>query len=319
MTTNAPIEIMITGRLVGGHPMDQRVVTDDKTGQPKMQADNVTPRTEAYIGVAVAKAGEQHWNQTEWGAKIYQAAQRDWPNGEYGAPTFAWKVIDGDSMIPNKKGRKPAEREGWAGHWVIQCSTGIAIKCYHPGRYDPHQQIQNKAEIKPGDYCRVLINCRGNNPSKSPGVYLNPTLFELSRAGIEIVLDSGPSAADVFGGSQAQLPPGAQVDPNAQSAPVPTPAPATPGVPNAAPAPAPVTQGVSTPAPAGAAPQVSPAPDILTPTPGTAAAAPPPTPAPAPAPAPAAPPKTYNVNGTQYTAEQLKASGWDDAQIATLG
>lgn len=313
MTTNAPVEIMVTGRLVGGHPMDQRVVTDDKTGQPKMQADNVTPRTEAYVGIAVAKQGEANWWETDWGQKIYNTAQRDWPNGEYGAPTFAWKVVDGDSAIPNKKGKKPCEREGWPGHWVLHCSTGIAIKCYHPGRYDPTQQIQNKAEIKPGDYCRVLINCRGNNPTQSPGVYLNPTLFELSRAGIEIILDSGPSAADAFGGTVAQLPQNAQVDPNATAPAVPA-TPATPGAP-AAPAQtpaAPAAPATAPAAPGAPAPAVQPATDILQP--GTAPAAPP---APA-APAPTAP-KTYNVQGQNYTAEQLKASGWSDEQIAALG
>ena len=28
-------------------------------------------------------------------------------------PTFAWKIVDGDSQTPNKKGRKPCENEGW--------------------------------------------------------------------------------------------------------------------------------------------------------------------------------------------------------------
>jgi AsmA protein len=40
--------------------------------------------------VAIPKAGEAHWNQTEWGQKIHQQAVADWPNGEYNAPAFAW-------------------------------------------------------------------------------------------------------------------------------------------------------------------------------------------------------------------------------------
>ena len=254
MTTNAAIEILSPiGRLVGGHPMDPRVVTDDKTNQPKMQQDGVTPRTEAYVGLAVAKAGETHWNQTEWGQKIHAAAVRDWPNGEHGAATFAWKVTDGDSQVPNKKGKKPCDREGYPGHWIINCSTGIAIKCYHVGRYDATQQIQNKNEIKPGDYARVLINCRGNNPSQSPGVYLNPALFELARAGIAIQLDSGPDAGAAFGASTGQLPAGAMVDPNVTAPATAGPGPAAAPAPATAPAPtAPATDYTNVPAGPGA-------------------------------------------------------------------
>lgn len=202
------------GRLVGGHPMDQRPNTDDKTGAAKMQKDGVTPSTSAYVGLALPKGTETDWKQTPWGQQIYQAGTMGWPNGEHGAPTFAWKVTDGDSPVPNKKGKVPNQREGWPGNWILHCSTGIPIKCYHAGRYDPTQQIQNRAEIKPGDYCRLVLNARGNAPSESPGVYLNPTLFELSRPGVEIQLDNGPSAADAFGDSAPVLPANAQVDPN---------------------------------------------------------------------------------------------------------
>jgi hypothetical protein len=279
------------GRLVGGHPMNSNAVVDDRTGQPKLQADGVTPRTEVYLGVAIPKAGEAHWNQTEWGQKIHQQAVADWPNGEYNAPAFAWKIVDGDSQVPNKRGRKPCEREGYPGHWILNLATGLPVKCYHAGRYDPTQQIQNKNEIKPGDYCRVLVTCRGNNPSQSPGVYLNPSLFELTRAGVEIVLDTGPSASDAFGGSAPQLPPGAQIDAAVQA---PAAAPAIPQ--QATPAAAPPVQQA-----------VAPAPDFLNP-PGAAPAA------------PAAPePVRYLVNGQAYTEAQLLAApGWTAEHIAAL-
>lgn len=231
------------GRLVGGHPMVANPVIDDRTGTPKLQADGVTPRTEVYFGLALPKDGEAHWNQTEWGAKIYQQAVADWPAGEHAAPAFAWKIVDGDSQVPNKRGRKPCDREGYPGHWVLSLATGLPVKCYHSGKYDPTQQIQNKNEIKPGDYCRALVVCRGNAPSQSPGVYLNPSLFELSRAGTEIILDNGPSAAEAFGGGAAT-----------------TPASNPPGNPGAPPA-----------------TEVAPAPDFLNPpgAPGGAAAPPP--------------------------------------------
>jgi hypothetical protein len=254
-------------------------VTDQKTGAPKFQQDGVTPRTESYLGVAIPKGPEQHWNQTEWGAAIWNKAATDWPRGESGAPSFAWKITDGDSQIPNKRGRKPCEREGYPGHWVLQLSTGLPIKCYHAGKYEPIHQIQDKNEIKPGDYCRVLVSVRGNGPSESPGMYLNPHLFELSRAGVEIILDTGPSAADVFGGAAPQIPAGAQTAP----------------VPQTVVQPAPVPQTV-----------VQPAPDFLNP-PG------------ATTPPPAAPAQAMRlVNGQAYSEDALRAGGWDDAQIHAL-
>ncbi len=209
------------GRLVGGHPMEMHQVIDQLTNKPRMQADGVTPRMELYIGVAIAKGQETHWNQTPWGQQIYQAGVADWPNGEHGAAAFAWKVADGDSQIPNKKGKKPCDREGYPGHWVLNCSTALPLRCYHANKYDPTQQIQNKNEIKAGDYCRVVINCRGNGPCQSPGVYLNPALFELSRPGVEIILDNGPVAADAFGGGAANNGPVPGAVNNAPVAPAP--------------------------------------------------------------------------------------------------
>ncbi len=202
--TQQAIEILTPeGRIVGGHPMVSSIVKDTRTGQPKMQADNITPRTETYIGLAIPKAGEQSWQQTPWGQLIVQAATQGFPNGEYQGPNFAWKVADGDSQVPNQKGKRPCEREGYPGHWIINCSTGLPVKCYNVGKYDAIDQIQDQNTIKPGDYGRLLINCRSNESAQSPGVYMNPSLFELTRAGVLIVLDTGPSAAEVFGGAQA--------------------------------------------------------------------------------------------------------------------
>lgn len=262
------------GRLVGGHPMRANPKTDNN-GAPKMGHDG-KQIMETYVGIAIPKGSETHWNQTDWGRKMHAIAVRDWPNGEHGRGDFAWKVIDGDSTIPNRNGIAPNTREGYPGHWVINASTSLPVRCHHAGRYAPHEQIQNEKEIKPGDYCRVLLDVKGNGPSQSPGIYVNPVLFELTRAGVEIVLSGGPSAADVFGTSAAVLPANAQVDP---------------GVATPAPAPAP------TPAPAPAPAPVAPAPDFLNP------------------PAAPAPVERFNVDGQVYTREQLRGFGWNDAQI----
>jgi hypothetical protein len=211
------------GRLVSGHPMEPQQVRDNN--DKPLIGDNGQPVTQRYIGVAIPKGAEVHWNQTEWGAKIYAEAQdpvHGYPNGEIGQPSFSWKIVDGDSTVPNKNGNKPCEQEGYKGHWVIMMSTRIVYNCYHVGRYEPMQAIQNKAEIKRGDYCRVMCTVKGNKPSKkgnkpskTPGVYINPQMFELSRAGIEIVTTGNtPAAASVFGGSTPVIPTNAAVDGN---------------------------------------------------------------------------------------------------------
>lgn len=192
------IDVLLSGRVVCGHPLrrspikkDNQPVIDQLTGQPK---------TETYFAVAVPKAGEQHWNQTEWGQKIYAQALADWPNGEHQRPTFAWKIEDGDSTIPNTANKKPCDREGWPGNWILHLKTTFHVECYNVGNYDPLHQITNEQEIKCGDYCRVFITVRGNRSTQTQGMYLNPSKFELSRAGEPIVSQSGPSASDVFGG-----------------------------------------------------------------------------------------------------------------------
>jgi len=320
-----PTDVMITGRLVGGHPMVMSVVKDDKTNLPKLQKDKVTVRTSAYIGVAVPKGIEPDFKLTEFGKVFLAEAQVGWKNGQWQHPTFAWKVTDGDSVIPNKKGKIPNQREGYAGHWVIHCSTEIPVKCYHINKYDPTQQIQSKDEIKTGDYCRVVLTVKPNDSDQSPGLYVNPILFELSRAGQQIVTGDGPDAAAAFGGSAPVLPPNGAYD----TAVAPPAGPGVPPAPGLVAPPAPaepkyLVNGVeytlsalkaanwtdaqiAAATPVGASPPVpiapptAPAPDFLTP----------------PA-APVAPPaeERYFVQGKVYTKSQLVGFGWTAAQIA---
>jgi len=259
------------------------VLTDEHTGQPLLSSDG-TPRRKTYIGLAIAKMGETEWRQTPWGALIYQEGITGYSNNETLRPNFSWKIDDGDSNIPNNNGKVPNQREGWPGHWILHMSTELPVQNYHRGRLEPIHMIQNKNEIKVGDYIRVLVQVKANGssaqPAKTPGVYLNPTKVELYSPGQAIVLDGGMSAAEAFA-APAQLPPGALVD-------------------TAIATPAPVS---TTPTPPAVAP-AAPATDFLNP---------------APPPPAAAAPKLYNVNGQQYTAAQLLAAKWTQAQIDALG
>ena len=281
------------GRLVSGHPMVSHPVTDDKTGLPKMQRDNVTPQVSFYFGLAIAKApGETHWNQTEWGAKIFNEALAAWPNGETQQPTFSWKITDGDSTVPNKKMKKPCDREGYPGHWIIHVSNGFPIKCFNRGNYEPTQQIQQKEMIKPGDYCRAVITVASNKSTQTAGMYLNPALFEMYQAGIEIQTESSVDAASTLGATAAQLPAGAMVDPNVP-APVQTQQPA-PVQTQQMQQPAPVQTQQMAPAPGTTT--IAPATDLLTP-----AAAP-----------------MRILQGVAYTVEALQTAGYTPEAIAAL-
>ena len=203
------------GRLVGGHPMVRRAVM--KKGVAVMQADGVTPATDVYIGFAIPKNPGVDWKQEPWGQQIVIAANAGWTGGQSNFPDFSWKVTDGDSAVPNKKNIAPNSREGYPGHWVLHLSTQFAVTCHHVGKYENIEQIQDEKEIKPGDYLRVLLYAKSNDPSESPGVYLNPARFQLNRPGELIVLDSTKSAADAFGGHSAGHPGG----PNTTAAPSP--------------------------------------------------------------------------------------------------
>lgn len=262
------------GRIVAGHPMNPQGVTDNRD-QPVMDQVTGQQKVEYYFGFAVPKQGETDFKQTQWGQQIQAAAISGWPNGEAQAPTFSWKVTDGDSQVPNQKGKKPAEREGWAGHWVLHLKTMMPIRCYHVGKYDPMQQIQDKNEIKPGDYGRVFLTAKANFPSQSPGVYLNPSMFELTRAGQVIVLDNGPDAASVFGGGAPapQQPQGSGTTPP----PVQQPAPAPQPQPQVAPPTQPHTDFLNGPQPTQ--------------------------------------PEMFEVGGNRYTRDQLRGFGWSDQQI----
>ncbi len=231
-------ELLPVGRIVSGHPMVGNVVKDDKTNLPKFQQDGVTPQVSFYVGYAIQKGQEADWKQTTWGQKIVQQAATDWPNGEHGAPAFAWKITDGDSQVPNKKGKKPCDREGWPGHWVIHISQGWPYPCYHTGHFQPHEAIQQKEQIKAGDYARFVVTIKGNGPSQSPGMYINPQQMELVRAGVQIITENIPDANAAFGGTAAVLPTGAMVDQSvAAGAPAPQPGAGAPAPQTVAPAP----------------------------------------------------------------------------------
>lgn len=167
------------------------------------------PRVEYFFAIAIPKGTENHWSQTPWGAKIYNAGLTGFPNGQTQSPTFAWKIVDGDSSIPNKKGRKPCEREGYPGNWVLSFNSGFA-----PTICDSTGKISSLPEgaINPGDYIQVYGTVSDNGSSQQPGVFLNHSHVALIGYGERIMTGIDPASIG-FGGD---LPPGASLTPITQ-------------------------------------------------------------------------------------------------------
>lgn len=278
------------GRLVAGNlykPNDK-----DAEGKPlviKSGPNAGQPRVEYFFAIAIPKQGEQHWSQTSWGAKIWQTGHAAFPN-QAQSPAFAWKVKDGDSQIPNRKGRKPCDNEGWPGCWVLFFSGGYAPKIRTA---DGKNAIEEPDAIKPGYYIQVFGTVAGNGSQQQAGVYLNHGAVALSAYGPEISV--GRDYAEVGFGQGVQLPAGASTTPVAAMQP--PPAAAAPGFQPPAPMAAPP---VSTPvAPAAAAPvAVAPNQAFLTPP-------------------PAARQMTAKANGTPY--EVFRQHGWSDQQLVQEG
>lgn len=201
------------GRLVAGdafQPQDK-----DADGKPlviKTGPNAGQPRTQFFLGLAIEKTNPE-WPPLE--QAIRQVARESFPqlfdaSGNCIAPSFAFKIIDGDSQIPNTKGTKPCEKEGYAGHWVLQIGSSYAPKIYDAGG---KVELTSPNDLKRGYYIRVTGTIKGNGSNQNPGVFLNPRMVERVGYGPEII--SGPSAEEVFSKPAAAMPTGMSQTPPA--------------------------------------------------------------------------------------------------------
>jgi hypothetical protein len=310
------------GRMVMGSMYEPQ--TKDDKGQPlvvKRGPNAGQPAQRYFFAYAIPKEpGHAAWWQSEWGAQIWAIGAEAFPAlFRSGQPPrdFAWKIVDGDSAEPNKKGVSPRSREGYPGHWVISMSSGYSPALFNR---DGSQRLDTPGAIKCGYYLQVYVNVAGNDSTESPGVYMNPKAVALAGYGPEISV--GVDGAAV-GFGKAALPPGASSAPVGGFTPpasATTPPPAPGGYPAPPPpAGAPPAYAPLPPPGASAAPPraVVPQPSFLAP-PGAPPAAPVPPPAGPPAYAPpAAPPAapaapavrmTAKANGASY--EAFVGQGW---------
>lgn len=190
------------GRMVGGN-LDKLFPRTNADGTPKLDRSG-QPEMQCSFGYAIPKAGETHWAHTPWGKTIYETGAAAHPN-LVASPSFSWKITDGDSQLPNKKGKKPCDMVGYPGHWVIWFSQG-----WLPKRVNATGEVElPDGAIVPGYYIQVFGSVAGNKlvPNGTPGVYLNPIAVALVGEGERIASDVDTTKVG-FGG--AQLPPGAR-------------------------------------------------------------------------------------------------------------
>lgn len=328
MTQSTKVNITSpVGRIVAGSLY--KASTTDADGKPltfKSGPNAGQPRVNFYFGLAIPKiAGHTHWGQTDWGLKIWNAGNTAFPNIAQ-SPSFAWKITDGDSAVPNKRGNKPCENEGWRGNWVLRLSGGYAPKVYRQ-EGTGYVQIMEAEAVKPGHFIEAFFTVDGNNSNQTPGVYLNHSMVCFRAYGPEI--NFGPDVA-AAGFGAAPLPAGASAVPLAGSAPPPLPpggfapphqlpvagAPALPQIPVT-----PNQQFLQVPPPAGfPAPGSAPAgpgfPSSTPTAPGSPFAT---TVATFPSSPPAAPARVMTALAKGITYEAYIAAGWTDAVLVQHG
>lgn len=278
-----PVGRLVQGSLYNG-------ATTDAENRPlvyKTGPNIGQPRVNYWFNVAIAKGAEQHWNQTEWGKKIWGVGQSGFPQGQANSPHFAWKIIDGDSTIPNTLGNRPCDNEGFAGHWILKFSGSFAPSLYNENGTIP---LTEPNAIQLGDYIQVYGYIEDNGSTQQPGVYLNHSMIARAGYGQRIIAGADPKSVG-FGGSP--LPVGASTTPIASF--VPAPVSAVPPVT----APAAIAAPIA-PAPVSVTPPPPAYPEILTP----------------PSPVTG---KTLTAKAAGASYEQLIAAGWTDDLLVQHG
>jgi hypothetical protein len=281
------------GRLVQGSLYEPQ--TTDPENNPltiKSGPQAGQPRTIYYFAIAIPKGPEKHWAETVWGQKIWAVGHAGFPNGQANSPSFAWKIIDGDSQTPNRKGKKPCEKEGYPQHWVLNFSSGFAPTIVNE---TGSAYILEKDAVNAGDYIQIAGTVDDNGSTQQPGVFLNHSHVAFVRYGKRIT--QGVDPKNIGFGVGTVIPAGASLTPVSVEF--------TPLV-NVTPSHAPLAYVPPTPQLAYAAPIPAVQP-IVSPSPYTQILSP-----------PAAPAKVMTASAQASYDDYIKA-GWTDAQLIQHG
>lgn len=128
-------------------------------------------------------------------------------------PRFSTKIADGDGVDDNGKSNR--DKAGFAGCWVVKYSTSIqAPGVWQEPNFDPIARLTDARAFPRGYHGRVNHTIQSNENDQRPGLYVNLDMVAVSenQQGSEVI-QSGPSAADAFGGGSTVAPPAAPAAP----------------------------------------------------------------------------------------------------------
>lgn len=205
------------GRIVGGHPM--RFDDKDTNGKPLTKKDG-TPTVNYWLKVAIAK-NDPAWPQVK---EAIMSVGREAHPHLFGAdglplsPMYKDKIEDGDSIVPNSRGKKPCDRDGYPGHWVVSMRSQSAPSVYMRNGSDA-VQITDMKLVKTGDYVVAYVAMDNNNSADTPGVAVYLQSVMLTYCGDEI--SSRPGAEEMYGSSVPAMPQGACAPPSVGAPPPP--------------------------------------------------------------------------------------------------
>lgn len=199
MTQGNGQNLMVQGRLVwvmGSTIFEGKTKTDFNTKQPVIGPDG-NAKVEYGFGLAIPKidprTGQSSGEFTKVWNALHQEAFTIYPNGQL-PPNFAMKYKDGDGVDQN--GKNFSDREGYAGHIILSCTTMIPIKFF---KWESGNNMLVNEGIKCGDYVNVQLNVKAHakQGQGNAGLYLNPNAVQLIQSGKEII--NSPSGDQIFG------------------------------------------------------------------------------------------------------------------------
>lgn len=147
--------VLPVGRLVMGNVHEGN--DKDSEGQPLVDSKG-QPYRKFFMAFAIKKTPGRTWQQEEWGAKIYAAGKVADPV-RHTTDKFSWKVDDGDSLVPNSKGRRNCDTEGFPGHWIVKCDGYYAPKLC---QFENGITVPLTRTINLGDYAQAVVAIDSN-------------------------------------------------------------------------------------------------------------------------------------------------------------
>lgn len=211
--------VMVQGRIVwvSGDLFKGQVKTQFGTQIPQLNKQGETQMQYGF-GLAVPKSIFTPENMGPgkpgeiWTA-LHEEAFTLFPSRQI-PPGFAMKYKDGDGVDQN--GAPFAQREGYAGHIILACTTSLPIKFF---KYDEatKQNFQINEGIKCGDYVNVQLSIKAHPAigAGKAGLYLNPNAVQFLGYGKEII--NAPSGDQIFGQAPPPMPMGASATPIASA------------------------------------------------------------------------------------------------------